>query len=65
MRLETDTVDVPGARPATAMAVAILNTAEQAECNLIGMASHGRHSVKRLLLGGQAAEAAPAVLFSS
>lgn len=52
MGLEADTVHVPDARPATA----ILETAEQAGCNLIVMASHGRRGVKRLLLGSQAAE---------
>jgi nucleotide-binding universal stress UspA family protein len=52
MGIVADTVHVPDARGAAA----ILATAQEAGCNLIVMASHGRRGVKRLLLGGQAAE---------
>ncbi|RUM96186.1 universal stress protein [Pseudaminobacter arsenicus] len=52
MGIKADTVHVPDARAAAA----ILQTAQQASCNLIVMASHGRRGVKRLLLGSQAAE---------
>ena len=52
MGVEVDTVHVPN----THAAAAILETAQNASCNLIVMASHGRRGVKRLLLGSQAAE---------
>lgn len=52
MGIEVDTVHVPN----TNAAAAILETAQNASCNLIVMASHGRRGVKRLLLGSQAAE---------
>lgn len=52
MGIVADTVHVPDARGAAA----ILATAQEAGCNLIVMASHGRRGVKRLLLGSQAAE---------
>lgn len=52
MGIPADTIYVPDARPAAA----ILETAKQATCNLIVMASHGRRGVERLLLGSQAAE---------
>ncbi len=52
MGISANTTYVPDARPATA----ILETAKQATCNLIVMASHGRRGVERLLLGSQAAE---------
>ncbi len=47
-----DTIHVSDGRAATA----ILETAKNAACNLIVMASHGRRGVKRLLLGSQTAE---------
>ncbi len=52
MGIKAETVHVPDARAAAA----ILDTAKNASCNLIVMASHGRRGVKRLLLGSQAAE---------
>jgi nucleotide-binding universal stress UspA family protein len=52
MGLEADTVHVPNIHAAAA----ILETAQNASCNMIVMASHGRRGVKRLLLGSQAAE---------
>jgi nucleotide-binding universal stress UspA family protein len=52
MGIKADMVHVPDARAAAA----ILETAHQAACNLIVMASHGRRGVKRLILGSQAAE---------
>lgn len=52
MGVKAETVHVPDARAAAA----ILDTAKNASCNLIVMASHGRRGVKRLLLGSQAAE---------
>jgi nucleotide-binding universal stress UspA family protein len=52
MGLKADTIHVPDAWAATA----IVETAQQAGCSLIVMASHGRRGVKRLLLGSQAAE---------
>ncbi|CEG09819.1 Universal stress protein F [Afipia felis] len=52
MGISATTTYVPDTSPATA----ILETAKQATCNLIVMASHGRRGVERLLLGSQAAE---------
>lgn len=52
MGIKADMIHVPDARAAAA----ILETAQQAACNLIVMASHGRRGVKRLLLGSQASE---------
>lgn len=52
MGIDANAVHVPDTRAATA----ILETAQQAACNLIVMASHGRRGVKRILLGSQAAE---------
>lgn len=52
MGITASTVHVPDTRAASA----IIGTAEQAACNLIVMASHGRRGVRRLLLGSQAAE---------
>lgn len=52
MGIEANTVHVPD----STAAAAILETAQQLDCNLIVMASHGRRGVKRLLLGSQAAE---------
>lgn len=52
MGVVAETIHVPDSRAATA----ILETARNAECNLIVMASHGRRGVRRILLGSQAAE---------
>lgn len=52
MGVEADTIHTSDAFAADA----ILETATQAGCNLIVMASHGRRGIKRLLLGSQAAE---------
>ncbi|MCP8894283.1 universal stress protein [Shinella daejeonensis] len=52
MGIDAATVHVPNDKAAPA----ILETARQAECNLIVMASHGRRGVSRLLLGSQTAE---------
>lgn len=52
MGIKVDTVHVPDSWAATAIA----ETAQQAGCDLIVMASHGRRGVRRLLLGSQTAE---------
>lgn len=52
MGVKADTIHVPDAWAATA----IVETAQQAGCDLVVMASHGRRGVKRLLLGSQTAE---------
>lgn len=52
MGVVANPVYVPDSWPAAA----ILETAKDAACNLIVMASHGRRGVKRVLLGSQAAE---------
>ena len=52
MGIEAQTVHMAEARGAAA----ILETAKNAGCNLIVMASHGRRGVQRLLLGSQANE---------
>lgn len=50
--LDAKVLHIPDARPADA----ILRSADELDCDLICMASHGRRGVKRLLLGSQAAE---------
>ena len=52
MGIEADTVHVPNSRPA----VAIIDTAQQHDCNLIVMASHGRRGLTKVLLGSQTSE---------
>jgi nucleotide-binding universal stress UspA family protein len=52
MGIEADTVHVPDTWPA----VAIVDTAQQRNCNLIVMASHGRRGLAKVLLGSQTSE---------
>jgi nucleotide-binding universal stress UspA family protein len=47
-----ETVHVPEAQPAEA----IIATANERQCSLIVMASHGRRGLRRLLLGSQTSE---------
>jgi nucleotide-binding universal stress UspA family protein len=55
--VDAETVHVPEAQPAEM----IIATANQRQCDLIVMASHGRRGLRRLLLGSQTSE----VLLSS
>ncbi|MGH6760307.1 MAG: universal stress protein [Phyllobacterium sp.] len=50
--VDIDTVLVENQSPATG----IVDTADEKDCSLIVMASHGRRGVSRLLLGSQATE---------
>lgn len=52
MGVDATIVYVPDALPA----IAIVGAAEERECDLIVMASHGRRGIKRALLGSQTAE---------
>jgi nucleotide-binding universal stress UspA family protein len=52
MSVDATIVYVPDALPA----IAIVGAAEERECDLIVMASHGRRGIKRALLGSQTAE---------
>ena len=50
--VDAETVHVPEAQPAEA----IIATANERQCDLIVMASHGRRGLRRLLLGSQTSE---------
>lgn len=50
--VDAATVHIPRAQPAEA----IIATANQRQCDLIVMASHGRRGLRRLLLGSQTSE---------
>ena len=50
--VDVETVHVPEAQPAEA----IIATANERQCDLIVMASHGRRGLGRLLLGSQTSE---------
>ena len=52
MGVDATIIYVPDALPA----IAIVGAAEERECDLIVMASHGRRGIKRALLGSQTAE---------
>lgn len=52
MGVAATTIHLPDAHPATA----IIDTARDAGCDLVVMASHGRRGLGRLLLGSQTAE---------
>jgi nucleotide-binding universal stress UspA family protein len=50
--MSAELLHVPNAHPATA----IIETAKSRGCDLIVMASHGRHGLRKLLLGSQTSE---------